>query len=203
MSKASGGHARDYTGAKMGMWLFLFTEFFLFFGPVLLYAVFRFRYPQVFAEASIALDTGTGALNTMVLLTSSLAMALAITAMQRGKKGLTLVLLGLTLAFGAFFLVNKYFEWGGKFSHGLYPGGEALEGNSDGKAIFYGLYFFTTGLHGLHVIAGMAAIAVAAFFVGRGRINSKDFVKLENTGLYWHLVDVVWIFLFPLFYLAR
>jgi len=203
VSKAQGGHERDVIGAKMGMWLFLFTEFFLFFGPVLLYAVFRFRYPQAFAEASAALDTGTGALNTAVLLTSSLAMALSITATQRGKKGLALVFMGLTLALGAFFLVNKYFEWGAKFSHGLYPGAEALAGNSDGTAIFYGLYFFTTGLHGLHVIAGMAAIAVAALFVIEDRIGPKDFVKLENTGLYWHLVDVVWIFLFPLFYLAR
>lgn len=203
MSMGQGGHRRDFIGAKMGMWLFLFTEFFLFFGPVILYAVFRYRYPQAFAEASAALATGTGALNTAVLLTSSLTMALAITATQRGKKGLTLAFMGLTLAFGAFFLVNKYFEWGAKFSHGLYPGAEALAGNSDGTAIFYGLYFFTTGLHGLHVIAGMAAIAVAALFVGRGTINSNDFVKLENTGLYWHLVDVVWIFLFPMFYLAR
>lgn len=196
-------HGRDYVGAKMGMWLFLFTEFFLFFGPVLLYAVFRYRYPQAFAGASIALDAGVGALNTVVLLTSSLFMALAITAMQRGKKRLTLLLLALTVGLGAFFLVNKYFEWGGKFAHGLYPGGPALSGNADGTALFYGLYFFTTGLHGLHVLAGMSIIIGAGLLVAEGRISERDFVKLENTGLYWHLVDVVWIFLFPLFYLAR
>ena len=203
MSKAHGGHQRDYVGAKLGMWLFLFTEFFLFFGPVLLYAVFRFRYPDAFADASLKLDTGVGALNTVILLTRSLCMALAITAMQRGRKGFTLFLLALTVALGSFFLVNKYFEWGAKIAHGVYPGGEALAGNTDGTAIFYGLYFFTTGLHGLHVLAGMAIIIGAALMVNSGRINSTDFVKLENTGLYWHLVDVVWIFLFPVFYLVR
>lgn len=204
MNTTSGAHAhRDYTGSKIGMWLFLFTEFFLFFGPVLLYTIFRFKYPEAFIEASRALNTGVGALNTVILLSSSLTMALAITAMQRGKKALTLILLSATVAAGAFFLVNKYFEWGAKIAHGVYPGGEALAGQTDGGAIFYGLYFFTTGLHGLHVVAGMGAIIMAALLVHEGRINERDYVKLENTGLYWHLVDVVWIYLFPVFYLVR
>ncbi|CAG1066601.1 cytochrome c oxidase subunit III [uncultured bacterium] len=194
---------RDYTGSKIGMWLFLFTEFFLFFGPILLYSIFRFRYPQAFIDASLALDTGVGVFNTALLLTSSLTMALSITAMQRGKKGTTLVLMGATVLAGAVFLVNKYFEWGAKISHGVYPGGEALEGVKDGGAVFYGLYFFATGLHGIHVLAGMVIITVAALLVHEGRINSNDFVKLENTGLYWHLVDVIWIYLFPIFYLVR
>jgi cytochrome c oxidase subunit 3 len=203
MNDMEGAHSRDYTGAKIGMWLFLATEFFLFFGPILLYSVFRYRYPEAFIEASRALDTGVGAFNTVLLLTSSLTMALSITAMQRGKKALTLILLGATVCAGAFFLVNKYFEWGAKISHGVYPGGEALAGNTDGGALFYGLYFFATGLHGLHVLAGMVIIVVAALMVHEDRINSKDFVKLENTGLYWHLVDVIWIYLFPIFYLVR
>lgn len=194
---------RDYTGSKIGMWLFLFTEFFLFFGPILLYSIFRFRYPEAFIDASLALDTGAGVFNTALLLTSSLTMALSITAMQRGKKGATLVLLGATVLAGGVFLVNKYFEWGAKISHGVYPGGEALEGMTDGGAIFYGLYFFATGLHGIHVLAGMVIIVVAALLVHAGRIHSNDFVKLENTGLYWHLVDVIWIYLFPIFYLVR
>lgn len=194
---------RDYTGSKIGMWLFLFTEFFLFFGPVLLYSIFRFRYPQAFIEASRSLDAGVGVFNTVLLLTSSLTMALAITAMQRDKKRLTLTLLGATVFAGAFFLVNKYFEWGDKISHGVYPGAEALAAEADGGAVFYGLYFFATGLHAIHVLAGMVIIAVAALMVHKGRINSKDFVKLENSGLYWHLVDVVWIYLFPVFYLVR
>lgn len=204
MNETEGAHShRDYTGSKIGMWLFLFTEFFLFFGPILLYSIFRFRYPQAFIEASRALDTGVGVFNTALLLTSSLTMALAVTAMQRNKKGLTLILLGATVSAGAFFLVNKYFEWAAKISHGVYPGGEALAGKADGGAIFYGLYFFATGLHAVHVLAGMVIIIIAALMVYEGRINSKDFVKLENSGLYWHLVDVIWIYLFPVFYLVR
>lgn len=204
MNGTTGAHShRDYTGSKIGMWLFLFTEFFLFFGPILLYSIFRFKYPQAFIEASQALDAGVGVFNTVLLLTSSLTMALAITAMQKNKKGLTLILLVATVLAGAVFLVNKYFEWGVKISHGVYPGGEALAASADGGAIFYGLYFFATGLHGLHVLAGMCIIIVAALMVHEGRINSKDFVKLENTGLYWHLVDVIWIYLFPIFYLVR
>lgn len=194
---------RDYTGSKIGMWLFLFTEFFLFFGPVLLYTIFRLKYPEAFIDASVQLDTGVGALNTVILLTSSLTMALAITAMQRGKRALTLAFLSATVLAGAIFLVNKYFEWGAKIAHGIYPGGEALAGQTSGGAVFYGLYFFTTGLHGLHVLAGMGIIIVAALLVHDGRINSRDYVKLENAGLYWHLVDLVWIYLFPVFYLVR
>lgn len=203
MNGAAPGTHRDYTGSKIGMWLFLFTEFFLFFGPVLLYSVFRYRYPEAFMEASLALDTGMGVVNTVLLLTSSLTMALSITALQRGSRGLCLALLSATAAAGGVFLVNKYFEWGEKISHGLYPGGDALSTAADGKAVFYGLYFFATGLHGLHVLAGMAVIMVAALLVYEGRVHSRDFVKLENAGLYWHLVDVVWIYLFPIFYLIR
>ncbi len=203
MNGAASSSHRDYTGAKIGMWLFLFTEFFLFFGPVLLYSIFRYRYPEAFMEASLSLDTGVGVFNTALLLTSSLTMALSITALQKGARGLCLALLAATAAFGGVFLVNKYFEWGAKIAHGIYPGGEALAAASGGKAVFYGLYFFATGLHGLHVLAGMAIITVSALLIYEGRIHSKDFVKLENAGLYWHLVDVVWIYLFPIFYLIR
>lgn len=194
---------RDYIGSKIGMWLFLFTEFFLFFGPVLLYSIFRYRYPEAFIEASLSLDVGVGVFNTVLLLTSSLTMALSITALQKGSRGLCLALLAATAAAGGVFLVNKYFEWGAKIAHGIYPGAEALQAATDGKAVFYGLYFFATGLHGLHVLAGMALIMVSALLVYEGRIHSRDFVKLENAGLYWHLVDVVWIYLFPIFYLIR
>lgn len=198
----SGGH-RDYTGAKIGMWLFLFTELFLFFGPVLLYAVFRFKYPHAFIEASRTLNAWLGGFNTVILITSSLFVAAAVTSLQRGRVGLTLVLLWATVGAGGLFLVNKYFEWADKFSHGIYPGSEALSAMQDGGAVFYGLYFFSTGLHALHVVAGMGVLIVAALLVQEGRIHGGDMVKLENAGLYWHLVDVVWIYLFPIFYLAR
>lgn len=196
------GH-RDYTGAKIGMWLFLFTEFFLFFGPFLLYSVFRYRYPAAFATASGALSLTAGAANTVILLTSSLTMALSVSALQKGSKRLSMLLMAATVAAGLVFLVNKYFEWGGKISHGIYPGSSALAGQTGGEQIFWGLYFFMTGLHALHVIAGMSIICVIMAMVLDGRVTGADHIRIENAGLYWHLVDVIWIYLFPLFYLAR
>lgn len=196
------GH-RDYTGAKIGMWLFLFTEFFLFFGPFLLYSVFRYRYPAEFAAASGALSLTAGAANTVILLTSSLTMALSVSAMQKGSKRLSMILMAATVAAGLVFLVNKYFEWGGKISHGIYPGSSALAGQSGGEQVFWGLYFFMTGLHALHVIAGISVICVIMVMVFKDRVTGADHIRIENAGLYWHLVDVIWIYLFPLFYLAR
>lgn len=194
------GH-RDYAGAKMGMWLFLLTEASLFFGPVLLYAVYRYRFPAEFSGASGELDLATGALNTAVLITSSLSAASAVSAMKRGSKNLTVALLAITVVLGAVFIFNKYIEWDTKILHGIYPGSATLLGSARGKVIFYGLYFFATGMHALHVLAGMCILTVAAVMVARGSVNREDHVKLENSGLYWHLVDVVWIFLFPFFYL--
>ncbi|HBG47021.1 MAG TPA: cytochrome C oxidase subunit III [Deltaproteobacteria bacterium] len=194
---------RDYTGAKIGMWLFLFTEFFLFFAPVLLYTVFRLKHAAAFADASLKLDLRLGAVNTAILLTSSLTMALSVSAMQKGKYYITLAMLGATFSLGVAFLVNKYFEWVAKIYHGIYPGSEALAQGPPGEPLFYGLYYFLTGLHGIHVAAGLCGVGFAAALVLRGRITGKDYVKLENTGLYWHLVDVIWIYLFPIFYLVR
>lgn len=194
---------KDYTGAKIGMWLFLFTEFFLFFGPVLLYTIYRFRYHAAFTASSHELDLAIGSINTAILLTSSLTMAVSISALQRDRTKLSLWMLAATFVLGVVFLINKYFEWTEKFSHGMYPGGEALAGGPPGQGVFYGLYFFLTGLHGLHVLAGITAIGVLAFMVLKKKVSAADHVRLENAGLYWHLVDVVWIYLFPIFYLVR
>lgn len=194
---------KDYTGAKIGMWLFLFTELFLFFGPFLLYSIFRYRYSADFINAGSELSLFVGSINTVVLLTSSLSVALSISALQKGNKKLTLILLGVTIVLGAFFLVNKYFEWDEKIIHGLYPGAEALLSRPKGEILFFGLYFFMTGLHALHVVAGVSVLAVIAFFVMTDKVTRSDYIKIENGGLYWHLVDVIWIYLFPLFYLIR
>lgn len=194
------GHG-DYAGAKMGMWLFLLTEVLFFFGPIILYAVFRYRFPGEFAAGSKELDLAIGALNTAVLITSSLSAASAVSAMKRGGKNLAAVLLVLTVALGAVFIFNKYIEWDAKILHGIYPDSAVLLSEPYGKVLFYGMYFFLTGMHGLHVLAGMVLLTVAAVMVWRGTINRDDCVKLENSALYWHLVDVVWIFLFPFFYL--
>lgn len=199
---AGHGHG-DYAGAKMGMWLFLLTEALFFFGPIILYAVFRYRFPVEFAAGSKELDLGIGALNTAILITSSLFAASAVSAMKRGGKNLAAAFLALTVVLGAIFIFNKYIEWDAKVLHGVYPDSAVLLSEPHGKVLFYGLYFFLTGMHGLHVLAGMGILTVAAVMVWRGSINRDDCVKLENSALYWHLVDVVWIFLFPFFYLIN
>jgi len=193
---------RDYQGAKIGMWLFLFTELMLFGGLFVLYAGSRALHPEEFHQASRELNVFLGVTNTLVLLSSSLFMAAAITAIQKGGKRLAIRLVGLTIACGALFLVNKGVEWGQKIHHGIYPNGPALAHSAPGEGVFFGLYFIMTGLHGLHVLAGTVLLSVMLVLLARDRIRADDYVKLENAGLYWHLVDVIWIFLLPLFYLA-
>ncbi len=107
-----------------------------------------------------------------------------------------------TIVLGAAFLVNKYIEWSGEIHHGIYPNSPVLLRSPKGDQIFFGLYYSMTGLHGLHVIAGIIVLSVMLGIGNREKVTSSDFNKLENAGLYWHLVDVIWIFLLPLFYLA-
>jgi cytochrome c oxidase subunit 3 len=185
----------------MGMWLFLFTELLLFGGMFFLYSVYRFLNAEAFHIAAKELNTLFGTFNTAILLTSSLTMALSITAIQKDNKKLSIFfqLLTILLAFG--FMVNKYFEWSHKFHVGIYPGSEDLLSKDSGQILFFGLYYVMTGLHGLHVIIGMILIGVMTAFTAKGIIHKDSFVKLESAGLYWHLVDIIWIFLFPLFYL--
>lgn len=192
---------RDYTGAKIGMWLFLFTELLLFGGMFLLYSVYRARYSGEFHEAAKELNVSIGALNTLILLTSSLTMAMAISATQTGRKAQSLALQYFTILCGMGFMVNKYIEWSAKFHHGIYPNSPELLAMPHGEIIFFGLYFVMTGLHGAHVLIGMSVIGYMTYFTHKDMINAGDYVKLENAGLYWHLVDLIWIYLFPLFYL--
>lgn len=192
---------RDDVGARMGMWLFLFTELILFGGMFILYSVYRYQFPDAFHLGAKELNTIIGTFNTAILLTSSLTMALSITAIQRKQKALSIFFQFLTILLALGFMVNKYFEWTAKFHHGIYPGSEELLAKPSGEIIFFGLYYVMTGLHGLHVIIGMVLIAVMMKFTSDGIIRSESYVKLESAGLYWHLVDIIWIFLFPLFYL--
>ncbi len=193
---------RDYIGAKIGMWLFLITEVLLFGGMFLLYSVYRSRFAADFHEAAAELDVVLGAANTIILLTSSLTIAMSITALQRGRARLSAALQGATVIMGLVFLINKYFEWSAKFDHGLYIGSEHLDELGHGQTLFYSLYYVMTGLHGVHVLVGMVVITVVLAFTLKGIVHKTDYIKLENAGLYWHLVDVIWIYLFPLFYLV-
>jgi cytochrome c oxidase subunit 3 len=204
-AQATVAHHRDYTGAKIGMWLFLFTEVLLFGGLFLLYAVYRWTHQEEFHYAAMELDTLVGTMNTVILLTSSLTMAVSIAAVHRGHKRASIALLALTIGFAVWFLVNKYFEWGAKIEHGLYPNSQYMLEHTHGENLFFGLYYSMTGLHGLHVLIGAVLLVVVAAKLIRKKVtrpvNREDFSLLENSGLYWHLVDLIWIFLFPLFYL--
>jgi cytochrome c oxidase subunit 3 len=201
MTETSRISHRDYVGAKLGMWLFLFTEILLFGGMFLVYAVYREMHVADFHAAAEDMSVPLGAVNTVILLTSSLTMALAISAIKQGLTVRSVLYQAATILFGVVFLVNKFFEWSEHIRHGIYPNSPELLALSHGKILYFGLYYVMTGIHGLHVIIGVGIIAVTLTWTRTGRITSTDFIKLENTGLFWHLVDVIWIYLFPLFYL--
>lgn len=192
---------RDDLASKTGMWLFLFTEMLLFGGLFVVYSVYRFRNPTAFHFAANDLNVFIGTVNTIILLISSSTIAMSITALQQKNKRLALLLLGITLVLGIAFLINKYFEWGEHIREHIYPGSKILSLRGQGDVLFYGLYFSMTGLHALHIIIGLVFISFITVKIIQNKINAENFVLLENSGLYWHLVDLIWIFLFPLFYL--
>lgn len=203
----AGPHAhvvhRDDEGSKTGMWLFLFTEVLLFGGLFLIYSVYRNLHTPEFHHAASELNRTLGVTNTIVLLTSSLTMVLSISALQRNQVGRSLGMLGATFLLSCTFLVIKFFEWSAKYHHHIFPGTEHIHELPHGEGLFFNLYFMMTGLHGIHVVIGMIVMAVAAFKVKSGAVSSSNFAMLEYTGLYWHLVDLIWIFLLPLFYLTN
>lgn len=198
-------HALPYdpTGARIGMWLFLFTEILLFGALFIIYAVYLKQFTWQFTQGSAELSIPMGAINTIVLLTSSLSVVLAVAAIQRGDRIFAIRLIDFTMVCAAMFLVIKAFEWGAKFEHGLYPGSHHMLDLSQGEQIFFSLYFVMTGLHALHIILGMGVLYMARQKIKAHKITPERYVFLENAGLYWHLVDLVWIYLFPLFYLMH
>ena len=192
---------RDDIGAKLGMWLFIFTEILLFGGLFLVYAVMRNSFSTEFHQAAHHLNAFIGAINTVVLLLSSATVAMSITAIQKGDKKRALILLFITLLCAAAFMVNKYFEWGHKIHIGLYPGSDLMLTLSHGQVMFFSLYYFMTGLHMFHLVVGGIILTIVMIKVQNGTIHAGRYVLLENGGLYWHLVDLIWIYLFPLLYL--
>ena len=194
---------RDDLGDRFGMWLFIFTEMLLFGMLFLVYAVYRSMHPTAFQLGGQELDVTLGTINTVILLISSMTVAMSITAIQKGNKKLCLILLSITLLIAVVFLVNKYFEWGEKIAYGFYPGSEQLAELGHGTILFFGLYYMLSGIHALHILIGIGLFIYVIMKVRAEKIHSTDYVWLENTGLYWHLVDLIWIFLFPLFYLIH
>ena len=157
----------------------------------------------MFINAHLYLDVALGTINTIVLITSSVTVALAIRSMQHNNRKQTIILLAITLALAATFLVVKYFEYSHKFHLGQLPGKyytfTGIEGSN--PHVFFSVYFMLTGLHGIHVLAGMAAIGWILYRTTKNHFSAEYYTPIENAGLYWHLVDLIWIYLFPLLYL--
>jgi len=186
------------------MWVFLVTEIMFFGGLFLAYLVYRSAYPTGFQEASNHLNVTWGAINTIVLIVSSLTMALGVRAAQTSAPPKTQVFwIAATMVLGATFLGVKVIEYTDKFTHHLVPGpGFVWTGkHPDAAEIFYSLYFCMTGLHALHMIIGLGIMTVIAIMAWRGTFDEEYYTPVEVSGLYWHFVDIVWIFLFPLLYL--
>jgi cytochrome c oxidase subunit 3 len=197
--------AQQKDASSLGMWLFLVTELMFFGGLFLAYTVYRNAYFPAFAEASRHLDLTLGAVNTAILIFSSLTMALGVRASMLGDKRATVYWLMATILLGCAFLGIKVVEYADKFHHHLVPGpGFVFPGPHGREAqMFYSLYFAMTGLHAAHVIIGIPIVAVIAGLAGRGRFTPEYHAPVEYVGLYWHFVDIVWIFLFPLLYLIE
>jgi cytochrome c oxidase subunit III len=195
---------QQFDSGRMGVWLFLVTEILLFGGMFCAFAIFRSWYLDAFTEAHLHLDKVMGGVNTVVLICSSLTMALAVRAAQTSNRTQTVRMLSLTLLFAATFLVIKYFEYSHKVHAGLLPGAHfTAEGFTHPEAsVFFAVYFMMTGIHGLHVLVGMALIGWILARAAKGHFSSRYYAPVENVGLYWHLVDLIWIYLFPLLYLV-
>lgn len=191
----------QFDAGRMGVWLFLVTEILFFGGLFCAFAIFRSWYLDAFIEAHHHLDKKLGAINTVVLIFSSLTMALAVRSAQKSEQRKTGVLLLVTFLCAAAFLVVKYFEYQHKFHAGLLPGKYFTAGGSPEQNLFFAVYFMMTGVHGLHVIIGMGLIAWIWLRNRKGQFSSRFYAPVEGVGLYWHLVDLVWIYLFPLLYL--
>jgi cytochrome c oxidase subunit 3 len=190
--------------STLGMWVFLVTEIMFFGGLFTAYLVYRSASPMGFQEASHHLDVTWGAINTVVLICSSLTMALGVRAAQTGGSPKTQVgWIAATMLLGSAFLGIKVVEYTDKFTHNLVPGPNfAWEGQYPAAAeMFYSLYFCMTGLHALHMIIGLGLMTVIGWMAWRGQFNAEYYTPVEVSGLYWHFVDIVWIFLFPLLYL--
>jgi len=196
---------RQHATARLGMWVFLGSELLLFAGLLALYAAYRFAYPAEFRAAAAHANLAIGTVNTYVLITSSLTMALAIHATRGGHRSRTVALLAITIVLGLAFDVLKGVEYAEHLSEGIAPGHyyafDALPAH--GAVLYFTLYYLLTGLHALHVTGGICVLVWLALRARRGDFTPRSHLALELGGLYWHLVDLVWIFLWPLLYLIQ
>ena len=194
----------EFMASKEGIWLFMVTEILMFGGLFVGYFLMHAIYPDMFAEGASHLDWRMGSINTVVLIASSWTMALSIHYIQRGLNSKATVCMITTIVCGLIFMCIKYMEYSQKFHHGLLPGKffhfeEAVHSN---LAMYFGFYFCMTGLHGIHVLLGMSLITWVLIRHLKGEFNPEYFTAVEGVGIFWHIVDLIWIFLFPLLYLV-
>ncbi len=213
-------HYRDvdhqFSSAKQGIWLFMVTEILMFGGLFVAYALYHMMYPEMFAEGARFLDWRLGFVNTLVLIFSSLTMALGIYYCQLNQTKKAAIALAVTVVCAGIFMVIKYFEYTHKFHMGIFPGamlnmeqlnnylaaaGEPLV-KSPNLGLYFGFYFCMSGLHGLHVMIGMGLITWLFIKTLRGHFKPNYYTPVEGVGIFWHIVDLIWIFLFPLLYLV-
>jgi cytochrome c oxidase subunit III len=198
-------YQQQQESATLGMWIFLATEILFFGGMFVAYTIYRMLYYQVFGEASRHLSVVLGTINTGVLLCSSLTMAMSVHAVQLGHRKTAAWLLLVTMVLGAGFLGIKFYEYYEKYEEHLIPGASFVWEGQDAQhaPLFFLFYFVMTGMHALHMIIGIFMLAVLLVLTWRRRIGPAYYSPVELGGLYWHFVDIVWVFLFPLLYLVE
>jgi cytochrome c oxidase subunit III len=197
---------QQFETSKLGMWLFLTTEILLFGGLFVGYGLSQAKYPEAFVAAHHHLQRSLGALNTVVLLISSFTMVMAVWSAQHSKKKALITFLVLTLVCAGIFLGVKYFEYSHKFHDGLLPGrffDVKEHPMPPNQHVFFSFYFTRTGLHGIHILGGMGAMVWLLIRAVKGHFNANYYTPVDLVGLYWHLVDLIWIYLFPLLYLIQ
>lgn len=191
----------DYTASKLGFWLFLFTELMLFGAMFLVFAFFFYKMSNDFVVASQSLSLVLGGVNTFILLISTYYMGMSLINLKNRGIEESKKKIYITMALAFLFLIIKLIEWSIEINHGIYPDSELLNSKDNGIILFFGLYFTMTGFHGLHIIAGIILMFWVLMEIKKRRITPEKYVVLENVALYWDLVHLVWVFLFPLFYI--
>ncbi|MCG8581209.1 MAG: cytochrome c oxidase subunit 3 [Bacteroidales bacterium] len=197
----TGNMSKSKEAGLSGVWLFIFIELLLFAGLFLLYGIYRYKNAVAFDLAATELSVTSGVLNTIIILSGSLVMAFTSIAIRKGNKMAALFWLLTALFIGFMFLTNRYFEWKGRVDFGLFPGSEELARLGHGDILFFGLYFFMTGLHALHLLAGFVVLIYVTAQVNNNTLNANNYSALEKAGAYWHLATLIWVLVFPLFYL--
>jgi cytochrome c oxidase subunit III len=193
--------AQQRAAASLGMWVFLGTEVMFFGGLFLAFAVARFLHADSFSQAAKHLDIVAGSINTAILLTSSFTTALAVEALKQGNKKRVTNLLLVSIALGSMFLAIKGYEYHEKWTEGLFPGTTFAVGQPATNQLFFLFYFILTGFHALHLLIALGVAAVMVWLLHTARVTPTRYMPMEVSALYWHFVDIVWVFVFPILYL--